>query len=326
MVLFYGEITSGTGSNIGRMLDDFLAITECSSAYLIIWPDPEIAHLLRKPIPTASLGPGMVTIPIRAACNGTEAVGVNEHERGVHVRVQDPEENPGPKPMRALHPHLRPTPQFDSLEPQTNSMPQGVRTERLQARARARIYSRKVRCQAGHVRCTSGALLAGMQIRGLQFCAHRHRVGGGLDKTESAQQVWRHEYPAAGGRAGLQVERRKKRDLRAQKEKESETLVRQRAHRYTTVNSVRHVLALLLVRLRTWVVITGKLGSEDALRLSWEHISGCALEHGKMSKVGMKTEVAMHWVDEHHCTDSALCWGAESSRTNRKSEAVGWMS
>jgi hypothetical protein len=54
--------------------------------------------------------------------------------------------------------------------------------------------------------------------------------------------------------------------------------------------------------------------------LSGEHISGCALEHGKMSKIGMKIKEATHCADEHHCMDSALCWSAETSRTSRESE------
>jgi hypothetical protein len=64
-------------------------------------------------------------------------------------------------------------------------------SERLQARERARIYGGKVRRQAGHARCTSGALLTRTQIRGLQVCAHIHRIDRPLDKTEAEQEVQR---------------------------------------------------------------------------------------------------------------------------------------
>jgi hypothetical protein len=51
-----------------------------------------------------------------------------------------------------------------------------------------------------------------------------------------------------------------------------------------------------VVNLWMWVVIKGKLGSADAMHLSWEQISGCALEHGKMKQVETKSK-ATHWAD-----------------------------
>jgi hypothetical protein len=43
-----------------------------------------------------------------------------------------------------------------------------------------------------------------------------------------------------------------------------------------------------------------------------------------MNNIETKIKEATHWVDEHHCTDSALGWGAETSRTSREAE-VQWM-
>ncbi|KAJ7853237.1 hypothetical protein B0H13DRAFT_1880627 [Mycena leptocephala] len=53
-----------------------------------------------------------------------------------------------------------------------------VMSERLQARERVRIYGGKVRCEARHARCTSGALLADSKPPSLRACPSRRWSAG----------------------------------------------------------------------------------------------------------------------------------------------------
>ncbi|KAJ7906417.1 hypothetical protein B0H13DRAFT_1880650 [Mycena leptocephala] len=131
-------------------------------------------------------------------------------------------------------------------------------------------------------------------------------------KVMSAQQVWRQRSQAvracgARQRSGLQIEHRKKSDLRARKEEESESPAQQPARPYTPANSVRHVL-----------VKTERINF-PGMRAAASS-AGVVGETGVTSRVETKIKEATHWVDEHHCADSVLCWSAETRRTSCESE------
>ncbi|KAJ7909724.1 hypothetical protein B0H13DRAFT_1877423 [Mycena leptocephala] len=173
------------------------------------------------------------------------------------------------------------------LRMQTASWPgMCVKSERLRALVSAHGQDIRREAAVAGCACALHPLLARTQIRGLQVCAHVHRVDGPLDKSRSRKfrgsDGRQCEHAGACGRAELQVER--KQNPGAWKERRSESLVRQRARPYTAVNIVE-----------------------------------CTLE--KMNNVETKIKEATHWVDEHHCTDSAQCCGAETSRTSREFRA-----
>ncbi|KAJ7847018.1 hypothetical protein B0H13DRAFT_1907474 [Mycena leptocephala] len=171
---------------------------------------------------------------------------------------QEPEEDPSPNSRVSSHPHSRPTPQFESLEPQFNSM---VSTQLRHRRPHRQVlhsfmisrwsWGRGLSDQASY----ADREMAGMCVKsephgytagrwGARLGMHaappvpsefaRMSIASMVRWTRQSQsRKFRGsdgrqcEHAGACGRAGLQVER--KQNPGAWKERRSESLVRQRA-------------------------------------------------------------------------------------------------
>jgi hypothetical protein len=125
-----------------------------------------------------------------------------------------------------------------------------------------------------------------------RWSAEQDGVGEGSSEATMAGSA---SILGLASRLGSGVEHTEKSDPWAWKKKRSES------PRYTTVDSVRHALvrteSINLPGLRAAASsagVVGEMGVQDAMHLSGEHISGCALEHGEMRQVETKIKEATH--------------------------------